>query len=235
MIHRHRPLRAVLAQLPFQHKVHDFWWSHKAKKAQILTPWNREHGVVFIHTPKCAGTSVYKTLQMPRPQAGTHIPIEAYYAADAELAPQLDSFTFVRNPLDRFVSAFHYLAFHAEGAGDQSFAKAFFGDEPDFSTFTDHFLSDRAFRNAVMSHPHFRPQVHYVFSANWQHTPKYVFKIEDGMGQLAGITETLDIELAIETVNRSERSDFRQYYTDTQVEGLGKVYREDSARLGYEL
>jgi len=234
MKHRHRPLRSLLSQLPYQHRLHDFWWSRKAQKQEILTQWNRDTKVVFIHTPKCAGTSVYKTLQMPRPEAGTHIPIQAYYSADPKLAPDLESFTFVRNPWDRFVSAFHYLAFHAEGAGDQSFAKAYFGDEPNFSDFVNRFLSERSYRNTVMSHPHFRPQVHYVFSADWRRKPKYIFRIEDGMGQLDAITKLLGIALAVESVNRSERAEYRDYFTDEQAQGLGKVYRQDVDRLQYE-
>jgi len=233
MKRHHRPLRAVLSQLPFQHRIHDLWWSWKAKKKEILTSWNRETGVVFIHTPKCAGTSVYKTLKMQQPEIGSHIPIKAYYAADAELAPRLNSFTFVRNPWDRFVSAFHYLAFHAEGSGDRSFAAANFGDEPNFAEFTNRFLSDRKYRCAVLSHPHFRPQVHYVFTADWKHKPKYVFRIEDGLEQLSEITEGLGMELTVESTNFSQRAGYRDYFTEDQADGIGKVYRKDVDMLGY--
>ncbi|MDO6724720.1 sulfotransferase family 2 domain-containing protein [Celeribacter halophilus] len=232
--HRHRPGRALLAQLPIQHRLHDFWWSHKVKKRGVFTPWNVSTGVFFVHVPKCAGTSVYKSLGMPKPDSGSHIPIKAYFAENATQAAEMDSFTFVRNPWDRFVSAFHYLAFHANGEGDRSFSKAYFSERPDFQSFMSRFVSEGRYRRAVMSHPHFRPQSHYVYSANGRLKPKHIFRVEDGLEQLLLIDEKIGGGFTLESVNRSERAEYREYFNPDQAKALRRIYRQDVEMLEYE-
>lgn len=82
---------------------------------------------VFIHNPKCAGTSVrdmlmafettgnkfWGVLQMPDRQIDrAHVPLDnmrALYPEIYKLLPQYFSFAFVRDPYERVVSAYDYV------------------------------------------------------------------------------------------------------------------------------
>lgn len=71
---------------------------------------SHEHGVVFVHVRKAAGTSIKRALSVPAPwdsylQDGT---ADSNWPAFAE-RDRYVVFAVVRNPWDRFVSAWHYL------------------------------------------------------------------------------------------------------------------------------
>jgi hypothetical protein len=66
---------------------------------------------IFVHVPKCAGSSIESTLAkmcgMEKP--GGHTTAMAYRRAFPREFASYFKFTVVRDPLDRFLSAFHYL------------------------------------------------------------------------------------------------------------------------------
>jgi hypothetical protein len=58
----------------------------------------------FIHVPKCAGTSIAKSLELPDPGHFTYKQMKNYGVTSEEFL----NFAVVRNPLDRIVSTFKY-------------------------------------------------------------------------------------------------------------------------------
>lgn len=79
----------------------------------------RESGVLFIHVPKNAGTSVCEALY------GQQIKHETvrYYAMVAPDVLDLPSFAIVRDPIVRFLSAYRYAC--NGGTGDRAVARPF--------------------------------------------------------------------------------------------------------------
>lgn len=64
-------------------------------------------GVVFVHVPKCAGTSVAQALYGFSPG---HASVRYYRALLGTAFDRLPSFSLVRDPEDRFLSAWRFLA-----------------------------------------------------------------------------------------------------------------------------
>jgi len=75
-------------------------------KPQIYHPLN----AIFIHVPKTAGTSIEKQLaERCGIEVGGHTTALAFRRAFAQEFATYFKFSVVRDPLDRFVSAFRYL------------------------------------------------------------------------------------------------------------------------------
>jgi len=75
----------------------------------------KQNKLIFIHIPKCAGTSILNNFNIP--QTG-HLSLYHYI----KLFGTLDEyfvFTFVRNPIDRFLSAFNYLSLGGRNKWDE--------------------------------------------------------------------------------------------------------------------
>jgi hypothetical protein len=64
---------------------------------------------IFCHIPKTAGTSIEDTLRLPKQICGGHTTALAYRNAFPKEFHEFFKFTVLRDPLDRFLSAFWYL------------------------------------------------------------------------------------------------------------------------------
>jgi len=64
------------------------------------------HGAIFIHVPKTAGTSIYRTVGK---NWKSHKTAADYRRANPAKFARLFKFAFVRNPWDRLVSTYHYV------------------------------------------------------------------------------------------------------------------------------
>lgn len=81
----------------------------------------RARGLIFVHVPRAAGTSIARALYG---QACTHHHSMRYYRAlDPEFCAHAPSFAVLRDPLDRFASAFFFV--RAGGTGDCRLARVF--------------------------------------------------------------------------------------------------------------
>ena len=111
---------------------------------------------VFVHIPKTAGSSICQTL------FGQQVGHMRYaYLLHHNRAKTQDyfSFAFVRNPVDRFVSAYNYLKAGGDGINDgvgQDWVQRY----PDINTFVQQALTpEYIYRGPVI---HFRPQYLFV-------------------------------------------------------------------------
>lgn len=76
------------------------------RKAGLIPRQFRRDGVIFIHVPKCAGSAFLDAYLGY--QTG-HITARAYHDADPTFFHSAYVFTFVRDPLARFVSAYNHV------------------------------------------------------------------------------------------------------------------------------
>ncbi|MBC7005533.1 sulfotransferase family 2 domain-containing protein, partial [Photobacterium sp. BZF1] len=63
-------------------------------------------GILFIHIPKAAGSSI--SLELYGVQI-SHCKIEEYISCDRNRLSSIKKFSIVRNPIDRFISAYDFL------------------------------------------------------------------------------------------------------------------------------
>jgi hypothetical protein len=76
------------------------------RKAGLVPRQFRRDGVIFIHVPKCAGSALLDAYLGY--QTG-HVTAQDYHDADPAFFRSAYVFTFVRNPLTRFVSAYNHI------------------------------------------------------------------------------------------------------------------------------
>jgi hypothetical protein len=118
----------------------------------------RETGYLFIHVPKTGGSSVSEYLYgmaMPHRLARD---IRFYHPS---LFRRSCSFAVIRDPVDRFLSAFDYLTAGGLLPQDREFAAKYVTPFPDVGSFVEA-LEGRSFRTSVLKWLHFRPQADFL-------------------------------------------------------------------------
>ena len=115
-------------------------------------------------------------------------------------------FAFVRNPWDRLVSAFFYLARGGCNAFDQAFRDAHLAHYAgDFTAFV-HDLERH------MDAPHFRPQCFWVCDATGRVLTDFLGRYETLVGDFTAVAERLDLDAALPFLNASEHRFYREHY-----------------------
>lgn len=136
----------------------------------------------------------------------------------AETFEDIFKFAFVRNPFDRFVS---YCAFMTRAQGQF---------ERDPKKVMRHFID-----NPPWQHILFQPQHSFVTDVDGTLLADTVGRVEEMQQSYDGIAARIGIPSAtLERVNSSKRQDFRDYYDDSLVEGVAKLYARDLELFGYE-
>jgi hypothetical protein len=146
------------------------------------------------------------SLQQVRP----HFPPEEFKA--------LFKFAFVRNPFDRFIS---YCAFMTRAEGQ-------FERNP--QRVMRHFIDKPRPRHVL-----FQPQHGFVTDEAGALLSDYIGRVEEMQASYDEICRRIGIPSArLEKVNPSERMDYRQYYDQELIDGVGKLYARDLELFGYE-
>jgi len=127
-------------------------------------------------------------------------------------------FAFVRNPFDRFVS---YCAFVTREDGE-------FARDPKR-------LMHEILDAPPLDHILFEPQFSFVTDADGALLTDEVGRVEDMQQSYDRICERIGIPSAtLERVNSTERRDYRDYYDQSLIEGVAKLYARDLELFGYE-
>lgn len=183
---------------------------------------------IFIHIPKCAGLSVAHALYGNR--AGGHLTLDEYLRIFEPAAiRQYFKFTFVRNPWDRLVSAFHFLKAGGISLRDQSWANGELGPYAEFDTFVRHWLNEKN----IWKFPHFHPQTHFALESSGHVTLEFVGRFENLAEDFAHVAGRLGTNATLAVTNPSAHAGYRDYYSETARERVGQVYARDIAQFSY--
>ena len=191
---------------------------------------NRALGLLFVHVPKCGGSSVEDQLGI----AHGHRSAVYFRAADPDFFARAWKFSIVRNPYDRLVSAFHYLKNHTHSERDRAWAADVLGSCPDFPAFAAA-LADPGFRDRVLAWLHFQPQWYYLCDREGRLLVDEVARLEalDAFAarfNAAGRAVTLDTGVRRRP---SERAAWPAYYDAAIAARVAAIYARDFEVLGY--
>jgi len=198
--------------------------------ADIFLPCFDETGVLQIHVPKAAGTSISYALY-----GGNigHRSAQEYVRISRRRFHRHFTFGFVRNPWDRAVSAYEFArqggTEWVRPSDDPVFGSALFAD---FSTFVTEWLVHADLRRADVV---FRPQTDFLCDDSGTVLVDHVGRTESLPADLAPVEEALGASLQLDHLNSVTAGlDYRDAYTPELERVVAEVYASDIESFGYE-
>ena len=209
---------------------------------------SHKHKFIFIHIPKCGGTSVEQTLlkneDIPEERIlkwnlteeeqheyrlyyrygnidVQHRKIDQY---KTENEKNYFTFTFVRNPWERFLSEYFYIK-KIGGCGCKDF-------ETKFPTFK-HFVVNTGIKCCYYAHDF--PQIDFVFNSNHGKLTNFVGRCEDMQYDFDYVCGKLKIpKTKLPNRNPTKHRHYTEYYDDETKQIVAERYAKDIEYFGYE-
>ena len=187
-------------------------------------------GTLFIHIPKAAGLSVIDGFYGYK-LGGGHVSLTSY--ASHVFKPQemmdLFKFTFVRNPFDRLVSAYHFLKSGGINDYDKKWSDTHLSRFKCFEQFVIEWVNVKN----VHSWIHFIPQYRFVTDRHKGLRVDFFGFFENLESDYNTIRSKIRMGSELKKLNTSSREDYRDYYNDKTRKIVSRVYRKDLEMFGY--
>ncbi len=191
----------------------------------------KNHGIVFIHIPKAAGTSIANELYGKR--AGHFSASKIRKAMGEHLYNKTFSFSVTRNPYTRILSAYCYAV--EGGTSEGGIRNRGYYQQDCFSSFecfVREWLMKQDLHKADLM---FRPQHQFIFDSSGC-LVDFVGKLENMEEVEEVLSSQLDRKVEFSRMNRSSsRSSFRQCYNNSLYNCINHLYEKDFQLLGYEM
>lgn len=191
-------------------------------------------GIVFVHIPKAAGTSINHALYGQFIGHARAVDIDHWGSAEVKALP---SFAVTRNPWDRLVSAFRYgqRLHQFDWKMNRSVPRVIRDQVPrheSFGKFVTEWLrhQDPARLNQI-----FQPQANFICDAKGNLLVDHVGRVEELRPTLDFIRDHTGTELIVEKANPSGAPvDYRTFYTPELVDLVGGIYARDLEAFRYD-
>jgi len=180
------------------------------------------HRCIFIHQRKCAGTSIISAFGVPSKDKAFHIyndgtlsddeVVGHWYARDRQVR---DYFVFavVRNPWDRFISGWKYLAKTS--------------NRPLNEIFENLPRKGHDYRHLV------RPQLDTLVDRDGKFVPDFVIRYEKLSEGFDEVCRRLGVRLSLPHLNSGSHDPYWTYYQDRTRELVQKLFAKDIEFFGY--
>ena len=224
-------VKARLFRMGLGAQYTNLWWMRRARVRSPWLNWNTENKAVFIHVPKNAGSSLYKTLHIAQPSE-SHCTAFGDRSSNRVAWDHAFTFAFARNPWDRFVSAFHYLKHQPISADDKAWSAQMLGPFETFEQFASA-MENRAFRSAVFMWRHFAPQWYFLCDLRGQIIVDHIARFEDLPREVESLGQRLGVDATVQRVNAVPRKHYSAYYDQRLQDVVASAYARDIALFGY--
>jgi hypothetical protein len=140
-------------------------------------------------------------------------------------------FSFVRNPWDKLVSAFHFLKKGGLTVSDKKWSDKNLSPYADF----DAFVRNGIQRKEIRAFPHFRPQSDFICLSRGKPGVDFLGYFENLEEDFSYVCRRLNVNPPLLELNRnlSRKKDYRDYYTDETRRIVARFYADDIEMLGY--
>lgn len=202
---------------------------------------NIEQSVIFIHIPKNAGSSISEAFGFKHVNHSTYLQLEAV-VGESDIR-DFYTFTFVRNPYDRFISLYHYARlteskYHSSINPD----KAMYGKHLDYDLLKDADVKDCAIYliEGKLKHDnswlHWQPQVNWLKDKNGEILIDFVGRYENLEVDYHKIAKRLgiDAELKHHNKSRNNHSSYRDLFDKDTKKIIEEYYEEDLNAFNYD-
>ena len=217
---------------------------------------SHKHNFIFIHIPKCGGTSVELALlknegiemknydkddlnflsedQKQKYRIGyeykgtstQHRKIDEYKHNKEK---KYFTFTFIRNPWERFLSEYFYIIKSGPQSKIYGYAKEF---KETFPTFKDFVVGNHK-KWMFSGHEHL--QIDFVLNANKHKMINFIGRCEDMQTDFDYVCKKLNIsKMKLPYRNPTKHKHYTEYYDDETRQIVAEKYAKDIEYFGYE-
>ena len=188
----------------------------------------QNYNCIFIHIPKTAGLSVSNSLFGCNSIHSSYLNYR--YIFGNHYVDNAFTFTFVRNPLDRFISASKFLLSGGISKQDEIFRSRFlFGCET-----LDDIVNILKSHKAARTYYHFLPQVSWLFDYNDEINLDFVGKIENLSSDFAKVSSILNYRYSdLQSLNKNKLCKDTFFVSKYVVNWVHDYYSEDYSMLDY--
>lgn len=179
---------------------------------------------IYIHIPKAAGVSINKALFGN--YGGGHKTVHVYKRIFGPvLFEKYFTFTFVRNPYPRLLSAYNFLKKGGFNNRDAAWASENISEYHTFDEFIEQWLDE----NNIWSYIHFKPQYSFVCDIDLKPEVDFIGKVEKIDKDFDNVCKTLGVENNLSVYNKgeSDHSNWKNSYTDSSLQKVAEVYQND--------
>lgn len=184
----------------------------------------RDSGLLFIHVPKTAGTSIHMALYG---RALSHDPLAAWHSTYPRSMAGIRTAAVVRDPVDRFLSAFHYLKRGGMNSFDAEFASKYLQSFSTAGELVDAIERPDVQRWLLGEGFHFRRQADFLRDRSGAVRIDYLFAYERLDEAAVRLSELLGRPIIFPHLNRTERP--ASSLDTRQRELVLATYAEDAA------
>jgi hypothetical protein len=204
---------------------HPHTWKILEPSAQI----SEEHKFIFVHIPKCGGTSVDRSSLFPHKASG-HRTLTQLQRLLGLRSKEFKVCTIARNPWDRLASAFYYLSEGGVNSGDEKIRQThLLPFNSDFRSFLDSFCESPSKFLKIL---HMRPMVHFA-KKSIAHGEFMSFQLEDAdkeekFGNFLGKPFSMKHER-----KRSSYPKNPKVYEESTFQAVKVIYSDDISEFSY--
>jgi len=180
---------------------------------------NLDKKIIFIHVPKCAGNSIKKAV-------GGFSGDSHLKASDIPqgLFDNFFTFSFVRNPWDRCLSAYFYLLKGgSQNRSDLIDKETYVNNYFDFNDFVQNGLLE-----ASKNQQHFKKQCFYL-----DREVDYIGYFERINQDFNMLSLMLNLQGKLSRQNATKKLNYKKYYNPSSLEIVREIYKDDIDQFGY--
>ena len=177
---------------------------------------------VFIHINKTGGSSIEKALGIRLDHSTA---LEKYAELGAEAWNNKYKFTFVRNPWDKVVSHYHYrvltnqTGLKENGVNFDDWLKLCYVERD-----PQYYDQEKMFQ----------PQIQWLVDKEGCLLVDFVGRFENLAEDFQTISATMGIHCELGHAKQSQRSSYRDYYSDAGRDLIGEIFCEDISLFDYQ-
>ena len=189
---------------------------------------NHKNNFVFVHIPKCGGRSIKKVFDL---KLHDHRGLSELGFVSTDYCPELAieglfKFAFVRNPWDKFVSAYEYLKRGGIPRFDRPKTLAIKKDYPEFKDFV---LAKHVWEQWVF----FQPQLNFI-TVDGSIKTDFVGRFENFQNDFNFICDQIDHpRVKLPHVNATKHVHYTEYYDDQLIKVIERNFSEDIETFKY--
>jgi len=202
---------------------------------------NKTKKFVFIHVPKCGGSSIQECSYFKGWSGNSHLTLEDYHRSI--LHPySYKYYSIVRNPWSRILSVYTYWKqmkpSHKNYVWDQAVCRKIQDSNMSFKEFlikvSDSQSHFRKTHEPNVEMPHVKTQYSFL-SINGKLKMDFVGKMESLQQDFDFICKSIGIPRQdLPHVNKSDHGHYSEYYDDETKDIVSKVYRDDIKYFNYK-